>query len=105
MTSCTLSALTLQIHSMNQSGRLQTVANNYHNLAVVPVLGYFVISTIPVVLRSPRRTKAAAGALLLTWLGLLILDISQGNLQNNSPLISRVSLNPLARLDLLKLPN
>ncbi|WP_275560749.1 hypothetical protein [Streptomyces sp. 5-6(2022)] len=90
---------------MNQSGRLQTAANSYHNLVVVPILGYFVISTIPIVLRSHRRTKAAIGALLLAWLGLLIFDISQGNLQENSPLISRVSLNPLARLDLLKLPN
>lgn len=85
---CLLSALALQIHSINQSGRLQTAANAYHNLVVVSTLGYFVISTIPIVLGSPRRTKAAAGALLLTWLGLLIFDITQGNLQRNSPLTS-----------------
>ncbi|MFJ1708558.1 hypothetical protein [Kitasatospora sp. NPDC088346] len=63
----------------------ETVANSYHNLVVVPILSYSVISTIPVLLQGKRLRALTALVCLLAWLGFFIYDVSNGNLQKNSP--------------------
>jgi hypothetical protein len=79
-----LAGVVLQLAAMASHGGHETPANTYHNLVVVSVLTYFVISVLPVVAKT-RQRKAQIIALigLLGWFGLLIWDIKAGNLQRN----------------------
>lgn len=80
-----LAGVGLQLVALASHGGRQTPANTYHNLVVVSVLTYFVVSVLPVV-ASTRQRKAQIIAVigLLGWLGLLIWDIKAGNLQRNN---------------------
>jgi hypothetical protein len=64
----------------------ETLANMYHNLITVPIMGYFVVSVMPVFSeKRVRREGILATICLCCWISLLIYDIKEGNLQKNTP--------------------
>jgi hypothetical protein len=64
----------------------ETVANSFHNLVVVPLLSYVVISTTPNLARGKfSLRKMFAVVCLLTWMALFSYDLATGNLQKNNP--------------------
>lgn len=79
-----LAGVVLQFVAIASHGR-QTPANTYHNLVVVSVLTYLVISVSPVVAKTPQRKAQIIAVIgLLSWSGLLVWDIKAGNLQRNN---------------------
>lgn len=79
-----VAGLVLQLVATASHGGRQTPANTYHNLIVVSVLTYFVVSVFPVVVKThQRRAQMIAVIGLLGWFALLIWDIKVGNLQRN----------------------
>lgn len=58
----------------------------YHNLVVVPLLGYIIVSTLPVLWYGnyPRLQLAALGCLLV-WAALVAWDIKHGRLVQKKP--------------------
>lgn len=79
-----LTGVVLQLVATASHGR-QTPANTYHNLVVVSILSYFVVSTLPVMVKTRQRQAQFIAAIgLLGWFGLLIWDIKAGNLQRNN---------------------
>ena len=80
-----LAGVGLQLMALASHGGRQTPANTYHNLVVVSVLTYFVVSVLPVVaMTRQRKAQIIAVISLLGWLGLLSWDIKAGNLQRNT---------------------
>jgi hypothetical protein len=80
-----LAGVGLQLVAMALHGGKQTSANTYHNLVVVSVLAYFVVSVLPVVAKTHHRKAQIIAVIgLLGWVGLLMWDIKAGNLQRNN---------------------
>lgn len=82
---CVLAGLMAMYSGMTQSAasRRWTLrpANIYHNLIVIPLFAYIIVSMAPI-LWAPGHTFPKIGALacLLVWVGLLIWDIQHDNL-------------------------
>lgn len=60
-------------------------ANLYHNLAVVPILGYIIVSTLPLLFYFEELEiwKAAASSCISVWLSLLFWDLWNDNLDQS----------------------
>jgi hypothetical protein len=81
-----LAGIGLESVSVCFSAGGETLANTYHNLIAVPVIGYFVVSASPVFGENGvRRARILAAICLCCWISLLIYDVKEGNLQKNSP--------------------
>jgi hypothetical protein len=80
----------LQVRAWISHGGRETIANSFHNIVVVSFLGYTVFSTLPLLGSTawPRTIRILALLCLLGWLGLLLYDIRQGNLDKNTPMVS-----------------
>jgi hypothetical protein len=79
--------ITLQMRAWHVHGGKETVANSFHNVVVVSLLGYTIVSTLPLLVNKNwlRSARAMAFACLLGWFGLLLYDIQHGNLEKNTP--------------------
>ncbi|QDQ09479.1 hypothetical protein [Streptomyces spectabilis] len=76
----------LHVIAVQKRGGMETAANTYHNLAVVPLFGYAVLSTAPLLwAMKSRRAGGWAVACLVGWVTLLVIDIQLGNLSRNTP--------------------
>lgn len=73
-----------QIRAVRVGGRPQTPADTYHNLVVVPVYTYAIVSTAPAVAGAPRSVRAVAAAAVAAWSVLFLIDATAGTLDRNT---------------------
>ncbi len=92
-----VTGILLYVLALVQSSGKETVANSYHNLVVVTIFGYAIVSTVPVIFNTgDRLLRRAAMTCLLIWLGLLAIDSSEGNLEKNRVASHRGSIRQLS---------
>jgi hypothetical protein len=84
-------AMGLHARALSAGSGQETVANTYHNLVVLPVLSYLVVSAAPALFKTRvLKAKVFAAVFVAGWLALLLYDIVVGNLQENSTLQTTV---------------
>lgn len=86
LSSSIIGGIVLQFGALISHGGRDTVANIYHNLVVIPALGYLIVSSLPVLIAQRRRQSSRLAAVaLLGWVVFAIYDLRHGNLTKNTP--------------------